>query len=421
MPTKKDAATELAEKMLRVLQTQRELGTSAYPVTLRRLAELADPAAETQTIQKAVKKKTFGQRTVVAQAKNLDCPVALVEDAEQLAASPVLLEYLLESLCTTAKPTIEIAKLKNKAPASVREAFGTALDRRLADNTLPPGVAVVTVKKKLHLHLQRYPLPRKPEEVLAEELVKVLGAHRQLGARAYPTSLARLIEITRPGADNKLVDKAMKHAIFKDAVVLSMNIKKQPGAPVALAQDKGRLADSPQLLEMAMRQTRSETDQLLSPAKLKAKVDRQIQKAFEESIKRRASDGQLPPGIGRLMQKKKPLLFLIGDIVSGNAECSGREQAPQTRPATDFARAFDDAFQRLEKEGRSHNFVSLLDLRCALPFDSQAFNAGLHELRRAGRYTLSAAEGRHGISAEEQQAGIIEDGALLLYVSRKLS
>jgi hypothetical protein len=43
----------------------------------------------------------------------------------------------------------------------------------------------------------------------------------------------------------------------------------------------------------------------------------------------------------------------------------------------------------------------------------------LRKLRIAGRYTLSAAEGRHGITPEEQQAGILEEGSLLLHVHRK--
>jgi hypothetical protein len=43
----------------------------------------------------------------------------------------------------------------------------------------------------------------------------------------------------------------------------------------------------------------------------------------------------------------------------------------------------------------------------------------LQRLRRAGRYSLSAAEGRHGISAEERDAAIPEDGSLLLFVSRR--
>jgi hypothetical protein len=62
-----------------------------------------------------------------------------------------------------------------------------------------------------------------------------------------------------------------------------------------------------------------------------------------------------------------------------------------------------------------------VDLRRALPVDRRTFDTGLEDLRRTGRYILSAAEGRHGISAEEQEAGIHEYGSLLLYVSRALS
>lgn len=448
MPAKRDAFTELAEKMLRALEAQRNLGTNAYPTTLRRLVELTDPTADIQTLQKAVKKKVFASRTVVVQPKNLDCPVAFVEDADQLAASAALLEYLLESLCTAASPTIEVAKLKKKASASLREVFGTAVDRRLADNALPSGVAVLTVKSKPHLHLQRFPLPRKPEEVLAEELVKVLQAQRQLGAGAYPTALARLIELTRPAADPALVKKAMTQPTFKTAVVLA--IKKEPEAPVALTGDLQLLADSPQLLVMALRKVRTDTDQVHPPEKLKAKVEPPLRKAFEESISRRAADGRLPPGVSRLLQQKKPRLFFLSDVVSSTTERSeqarpgasdvnyptadngevnprsGRADLPQAsastaQPSGEFVDAFDEAFRRLDKQGRSHNFVSLLELRRSLPLDRRTFDSGLRELRRAGSYTLSAAEGRHGVSPEEQDAGIIEDGALLLYVSRKLS
>lgn len=41
MPAKRDAATELAEKMIQVLQAQRDLGPDSYPLPLRRLTELA--------------------------------------------------------------------------------------------------------------------------------------------------------------------------------------------------------------------------------------------------------------------------------------------------------------------------------------------------------------------------------------------
>jgi hypothetical protein len=76
-------------------------------------------------------------------------------------------------------------------------------------------------------------------------------------------------------------------------------------------------------------------------------------------------------------------------------------------------------FERLNREKGSHNFVSLVDLRRALPMDCAAFDAALQELRRAGRYTLSGAEGRHGLTPDERAAGISEQGTLLLYVSRR--
>jgi hypothetical protein len=86
----------------------------------------------------------------------------------------------------------------------------------------------------------------------------------------------------------------------------------------------------------------------------------------------------------------------------------------------DFAAAFDRAFARLDRENGDRNFLSFVALRQALSgVQRVAFDAGLDELRRAGKYTLSSAEGRHGITDTERAAGIREDGQLLLYVSRR--
>ena len=88
-------------------------------------------------------------------------------------------------------------------------------------------------------------------------------------------------------------------------------------------------------------------------------------------------------------------------------------------PRLDFAPAFEEAFARLDRQAGGHNFVSLADLRPTVACDRQAFDTGLRELRIAGRFTLSAAEGRHGLSPAEREAAINEDGTLLLFVSRK--
>ena len=43
----------------------------------------------------------------------------------------------------------------------------------------------------------------------------------------------------------------------------------------------------------------------------------------------------------------------------------------------------------------------------------------LYEMRRANRFSLSGAEGRHGLSEEEREAAIREGDNLLLYVMRR--
>ena len=104
----------------------------------------------------------------------------------------------------------------------------------------------------------------------------------------------------------------------------------------------------------------------------------------------------------------------IAAAIPGNASPS-----PCPRPS-DFGRRFEEVFNRLDREAGSHNFVSLVPLRVALAdIGRDAFDRGLQDLRRAGRFTMSAAEGRHGLTVEERTAGIIEDGTLLLHVSRR--
>jgi hypothetical protein len=414
---KKDPAAELAEKMLHVLEAQRPLGADAYPLPLRRLAELADPAAPPELVFKAAgRKKPFGERAVIARPKDADAPVALVEDAEQLAASPLLLLSLLESVCTPSTPTCDPGKLKSKLPARLKQPFEAAVRRRVEANDLPPGVAAVPVKTKTHLHLVRYPLPQPPEVALAEALVRALREQRDTGGGAYPLTLDRLVARAQPGADARVLKKALAQPAFAEAAVLA--VKNRPDTPVALAEDRDRLADSPLLLETALRLARTEATQVFRPAELVKKVVPALRKSLEEAIRRRAESRSLPPAVGCLLQKKTPLLFLLSDV---GAAPPARAQPAPPRPAPDFARAFDEAFGQLDRQRGGHNHVSLVELRRAVPVDRATFDAGLQDLRRAGRYTLSAAEGRHGISPADQEAGLHEDGALLLYVSRRLS
>src|SRR5262249_55465649 len=132
--------------------------------------------------------------------------------------------------------------------------------------------------------------------------------------------------------------------------------------------------------------------------------------------------GKLPEGAGCLWIKKRPHLFLLADL--------GRRPAPAPSPASvegspggpgesDFGNLFDAVYERLAREHPAARLVSLVRLRQGLPLARDAFDNELSRLRRAGRYTLTGAEGGHGLSPEERAAGIEEHGDLLLFVSRR--
>jgi hypothetical protein len=431
MPTKKkDAAAELAEKLVQVLKAQRTLGSSAYPLPLRRLAELTDPAATPELLQAALKKSAFKAHVVCGHPKSVEGPVALVEDVEQLATSPLLLEFVLEQVCTKTSPTCAVSKLKSKVPTKLKQSFEAAVERHFAEKALPESMAVVLVNKKEHLHLRRYELPQAPEDKLAENLVRVLKAQRALDDGAYPLPLGRLVELTQPAAPATLRKKALARPDFQQAVVSGVRCKDSANSPVALVEDNQVLAESALLLETALRETRKDDKQIATVANLKAKVATDIWPMVDSAIRQKVRTRSLPATVGCLIQNKQPVLFLMSDVVTARTNSASpsppadrlSEPGASDESAGDFARKFDDAFRRIEQQARTPNFVSLVQLRKELAScDRRTFDAGLRKLREVRRYTLSAAEGRQGISPEEQEAGVVEDGALLLYVSRKQS
>jgi hypothetical protein len=431
MPAKKkDAAAELAEMLVQVLDAQRRLGSTAYPLPLRRLAELTHPAALPELLQAARKKRPFKDRVICCHASHPDAPVALVEDVDQLAGSPLLLEFVLEQLCTATSPTCAVTKLKARLPTKLKGPFEAAVKHHIAENTLPESVADVLVRKKPHLHLRRYELPRPPEDKLAEKLVRVLRAQRALGNGAYPLILARLVELTQPEAPRSLTAKAVAQPAFKQTALLGLKGKDSLKSPVALIEDSRLLAESPLLLEIALKEARTNDRQIVTVAKLKTKVTLALWPFMESAIRQKVHMRSLPSTVGCLIQNQQPVLFLLSDVVTGRTASSfpsppvdqPSQPGVPDGPVGDFAQQFDRAFRRLEQQARTPNYVSLLQLRKALAvYDRGTFEVELRKLRELRQYTLSAAEGRQGITPEEQEAGIVEDRALLLYVSRKLS
>jgi hypothetical protein len=265
-------------------------------------------------------------------------------------------------------------------------------------------------------------------------MVRVLASQRQLGGVSYPLTVRQLVELTDPAAPASLVQKVVKKRSFQNVVVI-VRPKEWQTTPLALLDDLPLLASDRRTLEFLLRCARTPANHALSVADLKSKATGKLQKAFQDAVTRQMAEGALPPTVGWICRKNTKLLFLLQDLNGGGLSTTddttateprsaGNGQAPPTetvldQPPAEFAPAFSAAFERLDRQHGSHNFVSLVDLRQVLPFPREAFDAELRKLRQAGQYTLKAAEGRHGISPREQADGILEDGVLLLYVARK--
>ncbi len=200
MASSKNTVDELVEKLLQGLEAQRQFGSEAYPLSLQRLVELTNPQAPAELVEKVLGNKSFKDRTVVSQKKNLAAPVALIEDLDQLASSPLLLEFLLEQLCSPEHPTCPPSKLKTKVETKLKKPLEVAIARQIRDNTLPLAVNFRLEKSKPVLFLRRIPPPPPPKKARrnsGRQTASCAGScSGGLGGNAYPLSVRRLVELT---------------------------------------------------------------------------------------------------------------------------------------------------------------------------------------------------------------------------------
>jgi hypothetical protein len=410
---KANAQAMLAGRLLELLRRQREAGDPLLTAT--RLAALAGPEVTAEQALKVLAAKPFAAAVALAHKKEGAAPLAVAEDADRLAASPQLVQFALNRACTAAKPLQPLAKVVMQVEKPLRPAFEVALRRRLEEGALPPEAGSQTVRGRPHLYLQRLPPPKPPALELSERLVRALEEQRGGGEGAYPVPLGRLIELAG-AAPAAVVKKALAAEPFRSQAVVAL--ARRADAPVALAADRDMLAASPLLLLAALSAARTADNQAVGLAELKKKLVEPLRQPFEAAAVRRISERSLPAAVGCLRVKKKPYLFLLADL-GVPSPAPKPAAAPKPAPTPDFARKFEEVFERLDRERGSPNLVSLVGLRGELAVDRATFDAELQRLRRAGRYSLSAAEGRHGISDEERGAAIPEDGSLLLFVSRR--
>ncbi len=414
MPAKPNPVVVLAEALIEAVKAERDQGVLGYPLRLSQLAQLA----ASDLFPKAVKHKSFTSRVLLAQKKHPDSLLVLVEDADRLAASDVLLLHLLEQFCTPATPAIALDKLIKKVESPLRQPLQDSIQQRIQARTLPATVGVLIVKDKPQLYLTHMP-PARPADVdLAEKMLAALEAGR--GAAGFPLTMRSLIAHVAPGVDAKLLKKALGSKLLKPQLIAAA---KGDDAPVALLEDEDRLIASQGLLAFALNASRTDVHQAIPLSDLKKKVSKPLQLRFAQALGNRVARLTVPEGIGLLRIKKQPCFFFWSDVVGHVsvvvAEATAVPSAPDAVPVLEFASAFEQAFDTLDRQHGSINLVSLVDIRHALAFDRATFDRELNELRRAGRFSLSGAEGRHGLSEEERDAAIREGDNLLLYAMRR--
>lgn len=274
----------------------------------------------------------------------------------------------------------------------------------------------------------------KPADELVPKLLGVLESQRRLGGAAYPPTLARLGELCEaPG----LVAEAANKKPFKDATVVTRKEGSKPALDAlvilksSLDHPGERESIAAGLLKGALEAaSHPPHDRAFSAADLKKHVPTALKKEFAADAGRAANDRKLPAGVHSILcgsgKSEKRYFFLLdgaatGPAVHQHAAPTNHAPAPEHHSgAPNFARAFDEAFDRLDLRDGRRNFLKLLDLRRALPqFDRAAFDAGLHRLRMDRAFSLAPHEGLRGtLTPEERDAGISEAGNLWTYVLR---
>lgn len=270
-----------------------------------------------------------------------------------------------------------------------------------------------------------------PAGELAGKMIAALNEQRRRGQEAYPLTVERLAQLADSQSSPAVVLKAMnKRREFLDQVAVGK--RRDIRSPVAFREDEQALVESPLLLEFLLRLARTPSNQAFSVADLKKKVTQSLKQTFQAATDRLMNENRLPKSIGWIWVKGARRLFLPEDLhratrpSSEVARPSFSEDGKSVQSCADFGmtraefpQRFEDAFERLNRQEGSVNFVNLVDLRRALAaVPRPVFDAELRKLWSEGRYSLRATEGRFGISPEEREAGFLQEGTLLLFVSR---
>ena len=382
------------------------------PITWGELAARVGESDKSTVLLRASRRRAFTQCAIVATPSgkaDVPPPEALVFRADQLskmASSPRLWQLALHYLRAKSTHLHSAGELKTVfKPAALKSAFGTAVNRALASGTLPVGIGAVLRRGHFYLLLQDDLLtpPASPRRSSAPSVrgsatgqpPPLPGAKARSGPRNRPLTSTNNKPLTSP-ANKPLTGSSLPP------------LRRAPAS-----SSRPRPVSSPQNQPLSSAQNRPLSSAQNRP--LSSAQNRPLSSAQNRPV----SSAQKRPLTGH---RNRPLSGVRNRPLTGARPDRAPSVPGAPSPASDaFADAFEREFTRLDAETGRKNFVKLLSLRQALSqFPRAVFDHELNALRRAGRFSLDAAEGTHDrTTPEEREAGVVEAGRRLLYCARR--
>ena len=427
-----DPAASLAKAIVESLERRRN-EKAGYPASLREVArDVAVEISETD-LRAALAKVPLKTRCILAIDEDLDSLAVLndKEDIKQLAGDERLLRVLCERLCSPQQPMVSVKEMAVAGVLSKKLAtpFKSHWAGRLKLGTLPSFVNAATAPGRTgkateqKLHDVRFPLPWL---TLSADLV--LALRPPAGSLGVITEWSTLLAQVPGAAPETYTTLARASEPFQSQVIPVF--AKEPNGWLVLSENADRGARDPRILDRIFQSTLKASDTAVELTVLKKQ--KLLSPLLSSTFSRYVDEMSVncPAGFGVLHFAKKDLLFRMRDVTGCNPGLGDQPAVPHepevVRPiptlsdGTTFAEAFDHAFARLDASDGGYNCVKLLHLRQALPQYGRAeFDAGLHTLRLARRYSLMPSEG-NGISLSDQEhdAGIQEAGSRLVYCKK---
>ncbi|MCA9084572.1 MAG: hypothetical protein KDA81_10980 [Planctomycetaceae bacterium] len=143
----------LSKRLVDTLESMKAANDGSYPCTFRQLLQRAQPDAGVLVANSAVMVEPYRSRIVTAFPSSAESPIAFLEDAEQVAHSPLLLTAVLSSLLKPEDQAVTIAAIAgaNGLHSLVAPHVTTAIENMITARQLPPGLSALQIRKKWHL------------------------------------------------------------------------------------------------------------------------------------------------------------------------------------------------------------------------------------------------------------------------------